>query len=259
MKHFKLLMILFAFVFSACSIIQYNTKEFNGSLILDSSYYDLKHLAEINYSLPPYLNSDSSLVSDFDISKTYCDTSYFSDRVIHGISCNSYFLKDNKFHKDFIRRNVETMEKEFYRNGDLKYIFQNIYHTKYKGWYKNNKLAIIRDHSENQKIDTCFDESGKVISCDGFIVAPSIDIKELQSRLKYPERMRVGGRQARVIIRVFLSKEGKPLKLEFDKGHKKEFLAEAIRVVKETKFSPLVEFGEKNHSWLAIPITFRLR
>ncbi|MBI5324255.1 MAG: energy transducer TonB [Ignavibacteriae bacterium] len=90
-------------------------------------------------------------------------------------------------------------------------------------------------------------------------VEPYIDLSELQRRVAYSEMARRAGVEGKVIVRVLVGKDGKPVKsiIEFSDN---ELLNEsAAKAVMNSIFNPARQNGNPVALWVSIPINFRLR
>jgi protein TonB len=88
---------------------------------------------------------------------------------------------------------------------------------------------------------------------------PYIDLAELQKRIVYPEMARRAGVEGKVVVRVLVGKDGKPVKTIIEQTDN-ELLNEAARsAVMKSVFTPAIQNGNPIALWVSIPIQFRLR
>jgi protein TonB len=98
---------------------------------------------------------------------------------------------------------------------------------------------------------------------DDFIAVekePAVDIVSLQKLVEYPELARKAGIEGRVIIRVFVRKDGSVVKpfVEFSDNSMLDKSALSA-ISKYGKINPAIQNGQPVDCWVSIPITFRLR
>ena len=106
------------------------------------------------------------------------------------------------------------------------------------------------------------DSTEQIPEPDEFIqteVDPSFDMAELYSRLKYPEEARKNYIQGRVLIQIFISREGKILQTRILQSDNPLLEEAAITAIKQTAFTPAIQFGKPLGVWMVIPITFSLK
>ncbi len=98
---------------------------------------------------------------------------------------------------------------------------------------------------------------------DDFIAVekePAVDIVSLQKLVEYPELARKAGIEGRVIIRVFVRKNGSVQKpfVEFSDNSMLDKAA-LTAISKYGNINPAIQNGQPVDCWVSIPITFRLR
>ncbi|OGU41254.1 MAG: hypothetical protein A2X61_14185 [Ignavibacteria bacterium GWB2_35_12] len=97
---------------------------------------------------------------------------------------------------------------------------------------------------------------------DDFIAVelePYIDLSELQRKVAYPEMARRAGIEGKVIIRVLVGKDGKPLKSIIELSENELLNESAVKAVMSSIFTPAGQNGNPVALWVSIPINFRLR
>jgi TonB family protein len=97
---------------------------------------------------------------------------------------------------------------------------------------------------------------------DDFIaveVEPYIDLAELQKRVVYSEMAIRAGVQGKVIVRVLVGKDGKPLKSIVEYSQNELLNESAVKAVMSSIFTPARQNGNPVALWVSIPINFRLR
>jgi TonB family protein len=83
-------------------------------------------------------------------------------------------------------------------------------------------------------------------------------LEELQSRVRYPAQARSDGVEGRVFVQFVVDREGAARALRVTRGVHPELDAEAVRVVRETSFTPGRQRGEPVCVQMSLPVTFRL-
>jgi protein TonB len=123
-------------------------------------------------------------------------------------------------------------------------------------------FALILAFSTLSAQETPQNDSTKNIpAADEFVpveVDPSFDMEELVARLKYPEEARKNNIEGKVIVMVYISKEGKPVKTRITQSDNPLLEEAAINAIMQTTFTPAIQRGKPVGVWLAIPITFAL-
>ncbi|MCL5992306.1 MAG: TonB family protein [Bacteroidetes bacterium] len=88
---------------------------------------------------------------------------------------------------------------------------------------------------------------------------PYIDLAELQKKIVYPEMARRAGIEGKVVVRVYVGKDGKPVKTIIEASDN-ELLDNAAKVaIMKSVFTPAIQNGSPVPLWVSIPINFRLR
>ncbi|OGU15328.1 MAG: hypothetical protein A2475_16445 [Ignavibacteria bacterium RIFOXYC2_FULL_35_21] len=88
---------------------------------------------------------------------------------------------------------------------------------------------------------------------------PYIDLAELQKKIVYPEMARRAGIEGKVIVRVYVGKDGKPVKTLIESSDN-ELLDNAAKIaIMKSVFTPAIQNGSPVSLWVSIPINFRLR
>ena len=90
-------------------------------------------------------------------------------------------------------------------------------------------------------------------------VEPYIDLTELQRRVVYSEMARRAGVEGKVIVRVLVGKDGKPLKSIVEFSDNELLNGSAVKAVMSSIFTPARQNGNPVALWVNIPINFRLR
>lgn len=115
------------------------------------------------------------------------------------------------------------------------------------------------DGSDNKKVENVQQEY--IPPPDEFIpveIQPQIDLVELQKRIDYPEMAKRAGISGKVIIRVWVTKDGKPKKAEVLKSDSKMLNDAALKAVQESTFTPAIQNNKSVGCWVTIPIVFTL-
>jgi protein TonB len=75
----------------------------------------------------------------------------------------------------------------------------------------------------------------------------------------YPRAARRGGEEGTVLLRVLVSVEGGPSRVELERSSGSTVLdAAALEAVKNWRFAPATRAGERVAAWVIVPIVFRL-
>jgi protein TonB len=90
-------------------------------------------------------------------------------------------------------------------------------------------------------------------------VEPGFDEEELRSHLIYPEEARKNNIQGKVIVMVYISKEGKPVKTRITQSDNPLLEEAAVNAVMQIAYTPAIQLGKPVGVWIAIPITFSFR
>jgi len=83
-------------------------------------------------------------------------------------------------------------------------------------------------------------------------------LEELQSRIRYPAQARSDGVEGRVFVQFVVDREGAARAPRVTRGVHPDLDAEAVRVVRETSFTPGRQRGEPVCVQMSLPVTFRL-
>ena len=83
----------------------------------------------------------------------------------------------------------------------------------------------------------------------------------LMKKIVYPEIARKAGVETRVIIGVYINKEGSPLKTQVLKhsGSNVGFEDAAISAIMKMKWEPALQRDRPVAVWMSIPVNFQLR
>lgn len=89
-------------------------------------------------------------------------------------------------------------------------------------------------------------------------VQPQFDYAKLQRSIEYPEMAKRAGIQGRVIVRVLISKEGKPTRTLIEYSDSDMLNKAAEEAIKKQIFTPAIQNGQPVMVWVSIPINFKL-
>ncbi len=89
-------------------------------------------------------------------------------------------------------------------------------------------------------------------------VEPQYDVDGLRSRLRYPEMASRNRLEGRVVLSVFVDRDGTPLKTIVEQSDNRIFVEAAVNAVMSTLFTPAEQNGEPVGVWVQLPIEFRL-
>jgi len=90
-------------------------------------------------------------------------------------------------------------------------------------------------------------------------VEPQFDYDELRRRVKYPDIAQRNGIEGQVLVGALVGKDGRVAKTQIIMSDNSLLDQEAVRVVKETVFTPAIQNGNAVQTWVRIPIKFVLR
>lgn len=82
---------------------------------------------------------------------------------------------------------------------------------------------------------------------------------KLQSRVKYPEMARKAGVEGKVFVQFVVDEKGNPTNITVTRSVGAGLDQEAIRVIRETKFTPGKQRGKAVKVRMSLPITFKLQ
>ncbi len=88
---------------------------------------------------------------------------------------------------------------------------------------------------------------------------PFIDIKELQSKVVYPEVARRANISGKVLLRVLVSKTGLPKRCIVENSDSELLDAAAVKAVMESKFTPAIQANHPIDCWVSLPVVFVMR
>ena len=91
-------------------------------------------------------------------------------------------------------------------------------------------------------------------------VAPSVDMSMMRARPpRYPPQMLRRGIQGEVMLRILVSADGRPEKIEVEKssGHR-EFDRSAMQAARNWRFNAGVRDGASYAGWALVPVRFSL-
>jgi protein TonB len=88
---------------------------------------------------------------------------------------------------------------------------------------------------------------------------PNVDLEALMKKIVYPETARRAGVEGRVIVRVLVGKDGKPIKSKIQSSESSLLENAALEAVNKTSFVPAIQNGSPTTCWVSIPIQFRLK
>lgn len=104
-------------------------------------------------------------------------------------------------------------------------------------------------------------KTDEIPSPDVFIpteIQPTTDMAALQKSIDYPEMARRAGIEGKVVIRVWIDKNGQPKKPEILKSDSKLLNDAALKAVMNAPFSPAIQNKQPVGCWMTIPIKFSL-
>lgn len=88
---------------------------------------------------------------------------------------------------------------------------------------------------------------------------PEFDLLELQENVIYPLEAKKAGIEGKVIVRVYINRNGKVWKTEIISSDSDILSQAAIDAVKKTAFTPAKLNNEPIGCWVSIPIIFKLK
>jgi hypothetical protein len=91
-----------------------------------------------------------------------------------------------------------------------------------------------------------------------FDVKPSVDLKVLESNIKYPKSARKYGIEDKFRAYILIDANGSILKIICKGAKYKILIAAAVDGIKATQFKPGIYKGKYVKSWLKVPVTFVL-
>ncbi len=126
----------------------------------------------------------------------------------------------------------------------------------------DNELVSLNSdvNLNNNPVDVSVRESE--IPPDTFVAVekePYINLDELQRMVVYPKLAIAAGVQGKVIVRVFVNIDGKPLKSIVESSENELLNEAAVKAVLNSVFTPAIQNGKPVGLWVSIPIQFRLK
>jgi hypothetical protein len=223
----------------SCSKFRYVTRNLNATIVIDS----VQVIEEI---------SEKSI--EKDSKGIYIVQSYSKDSVL--ISIVRYkdtinYIQTGESRYCFQDGKIKRIEN-YNDNGFLDGRILTYYHN---GTTKRDDLY----NSDSLISGKCYDSLGNEIKYFKCYVEPSIDLKQFQSCLVYPENLRRQDIEERLILQVLINKKGEIVKIKYDNNHSPAFVVEAVKCALKAKITPSYIDGEPIPIWIHIPITFRLR
>lgn len=88
---------------------------------------------------------------------------------------------------------------------------------------------------------------------------PYIDIKDLQSRVVYPDMARRANIQGKVLVRVLVGKNGIPIKCSIESSDSDLLDPAATKAIMKSVFTPALQNSQPVTCWVSIPVMFIIR
>ncbi len=88
---------------------------------------------------------------------------------------------------------------------------------------------------------------------------PYIDIKDLQSRVIYPDIARRANIQGKVLVRVLVGKNGIPIKCSVESSDSDLLNDAATTAIMKSVFTPALQNSQPITCWVSIPVVFIIR
>ncbi len=88
---------------------------------------------------------------------------------------------------------------------------------------------------------------------------PSVDIKELQKRVVYPELAKRAGIEGKVTVRVLVGKNGSPKKYMVESTDSETLNQAAVDAIMKSVFTPAIQNNQPIDCWVSIPVLFKLK
>ena len=86
-----------------------------------------------------------------------------------------------------------------------------------------------------------------------------IDINELQKKVEYPEIAKRAGIEGKVVVRVLVGKDGKPVKTRIESSDSEYLEKAAVKAIMSSIFTPAIQGNKAIAEWISIPVNFKLR
>ncbi len=113
-----------------------------------------------------------------------------------------------------------------------------------------------------KKVSTSSDSSAKDPLPYDFLMVekePYVDIRELQSKVIYPEEAKKAGIQGKVEVRALIGTDGVCRETIIESSDSVLLNENASNAIKSCVFEPAIKDGKPIKCWVSIPIVFRLR
>ncbi len=88
---------------------------------------------------------------------------------------------------------------------------------------------------------------------------PYLDIKELQSRVEYPDIARRANVQGKVLVRVLVGKNGIPIKCSVQSSDSDLLEPAATKAIMKSVFTPALQNSQPVTCWVSIPVIFIIK
>jgi|GEM_PF-417920 len=88
---------------------------------------------------------------------------------------------------------------------------------------------------------------------------PYLDIKELQSRVEYPDIARRANIQGKVLVRVLVGKNGIPIKCSVQSSDSDLLDPAATKAIMKSVFTPALQNSQPVTCWVSIPVIFIMK
>jgi protein TonB len=88
---------------------------------------------------------------------------------------------------------------------------------------------------------------------------PYLDIKELQSRVEYPDMARRANIQGKVLVRVLVGKNGIPIKCSVQSSDSDLLESAATKAIMKSVFTPALQNSQPVTCWVSIPVIFVIK
>lgn len=242
------------------SLGQWISKQYhmNGQLRMIGMYSDKNLNKQVGSVIMYHYNGKISETGQYlDNKKSGIWRKYYSNGDLHSVGRNSNDKKDSIW--------------TYYNiNSDSVFARMNYVNGKVEGecrfYYESGKIceiAIYKNDKIKSKID--YNEEGRVVKrkekdCNAEFIGGNVRmISFIEQNLRYPEELRLQGKEGIVLFHFIVRKDGKIDNIEYQKTDEPLFNQEAVRVFSLIKvMKPAWDHGQIVEQECNLPIVFRL-
>lgn len=122
-----------------------------------------------------------------------------------------------------------------------------------------NDTGVLGLANEDIKVEVRDDEEPDMYEFVPVEKEPYLDIKELQSRVEYPDIAKRANIQGKVLVRVLVGKNGIPVKCSIQSSDSDLLEPAATKAIMKSVFTPALQNSQPVTCWVSIPVIFIIR